>query len=187
MGDKKSFLTTGEVANYCGVTVRTVINWIQKGRLPAHQLPGARGDNRISRQDLLSFMSELDMSIPDELREKARGTVLVVDDEPAMLRAISRALRPIEAKTVTADSGFAAGVLFERERPRVMTLDLQMPGMSGIDLLEALDTKACKVIIVSGADQAQLDLARSKGVYAVFSKPFGNAELLACVRSALEE
>lgn len=186
MSEQKHFLTSGEVAKYCGVSVRTVINWIQKGRLAAHQLPGSRGDNRVSKADLLAFMSALDMSVPEELKDGRRSTVLVVDDEAAMLRAIERALRPLASKIVTAASGFAAGQLFEREQPKVMTLDLQMPGMSGLELLDALDTKACKVIVVSGASESQLDLARTKGVFEILSKPFVNSELLAAVRAGLE-
>ena len=63
---KRSF-TTGEVAYFCGVSFRTVIQWIKRGHLNAYQLPG-RGDNRIGVGDLLNFMEEYGMPIPEEFQ-----------------------------------------------------------------------------------------------------------------------
>ena len=67
MDKKKRILTTGEIAEYCGVNFRTVIRWIKRGHLEAYQLPG-RGDNRIKVEDFIHFLDEHKMPIPDDLR-----------------------------------------------------------------------------------------------------------------------
>ena len=64
---KKRVLTTGEVADYCGVNFRTVIRWIKRGQLDAYQLPG-RGDNRIEVDDFIDFLITHKMPVPDELK-----------------------------------------------------------------------------------------------------------------------
>jgi len=50
------YLTTGAVAEYCGVTSVTVLRWIRKGHLPAFRLP--EGHYRISRNDFGEFLVE---------------------------------------------------------------------------------------------------------------------------------
>lgn len=64
----KQLMTTGDVARYCGVNFRTVIRWIDKGRLDAFKLPG-RGDNRIPLDSFLAFLNENNMPIPEGLLE----------------------------------------------------------------------------------------------------------------------
>ena len=63
---EKMAFTTGEVASYCGVNFRTVIRWIKRRQLNAYQLPG-RGDNRITRDDLVAFMKKYNIPIPREI------------------------------------------------------------------------------------------------------------------------
>jgi len=54
------FMTTGFVAEHCGVTNATVLRWIEKGRLPAFRLPDRH--YRIHREDFVGFLTEY--SIP---------------------------------------------------------------------------------------------------------------------------
>jgi excisionase family DNA binding protein len=67
---EKRTLTTGEIAQYCGVNFRTVIRWIKRGYLDAFQLPG-RGDNRIEVEDFLVFLKKNNIPIPKEFRSTA--------------------------------------------------------------------------------------------------------------------
>lgn len=60
-------LTTGEIAQHCGVNARTVIRWIKRGYLNAYQLPG-RGDNRVAVEDFVNFLKAHDMPIPEGLQ-----------------------------------------------------------------------------------------------------------------------
>lgn len=51
-----TYLTTGTVAKYCGVSKVTVLRWIEKGNLVSFKLPG--GQNRIHRDDFFAFANK---------------------------------------------------------------------------------------------------------------------------------
>lgn len=177
-------LTTGQAAKLCGVNFRTVSRWIDRGLLPAYQLPGTRGDRRVRVEDLRRFMREHDMPDPWAAPATARRA-LVVDDEPAMARAIERVLRQAGYETALAAGGFEAGAMLFNFQPHVMTLDLRMPGMDGIEVLQFLQRTTLpvplKVVVVSADSEARLQQARELGAHAVLSKPFDNDALLAAL------
>ena len=73
-------LTSGEIASYCDVNLRTVIRWIESGKLKGFKLPG-RGNNRVLVEDFVAFLERHDMPIPDSLKGIATPSILIVDDE----------------------------------------------------------------------------------------------------------
>lgn len=184
---EKMVLTTGEIARHCGVNLRTVIRWIQKGRLKAFQLPG-RGDNRVRLEDFLDFLRVHQMPTPEGLRTTA-PRVLVVDDDPAIALAIEHLLRGIGCETKVAADGFSAGVLCLDYAPAVVTLDLEIPGLDGQQVIGFIrNTEAIrhlKILVVSAQPPEALAAALSKGADAVMAKPFSPEQLLAKVQSLL--
>lgn len=179
---EKRTLTTGEVATYCGVNFRTVIRWIKRGLLKAYQLPG-RGDNRIAVDDFLDFLRENKMPVPPELRDSQReGRVLIVDDDPKVARNVQRVLRRGGFETEIAHDGFRAGILFETFLPAVMTLDLKMAGLGGLEVIRFVRSttslKDIKILVVSAMPRAELQQALSAGADDVLEKPFKNQELV---------
>lgn len=177
-------LTTGEAARICGVNFRTVLRWIDRGLLPAYKLPG-RGDRRVLSEQLHQFMRENgipDRSLPAALPMR----VLIADDEPAMAHAIERVLRGAGFETAVARNGFEAGAMLPMFRPGVMTLDLRMPGLDGLEVLRFLGTLALpappRTLIVSADTEARLQEALTLGAHDVVRKPFSNEELLAAVK-----
>ncbi|MCC7261162.1 MAG: response regulator [Candidatus Latescibacteria bacterium] len=177
----KTVLTTGEIAQYCKVNFRTVIRWIKRGHLKAYQLPG-RGDNRVEVSDFLRFLEQYNMPVPEDFVHTA-PRALIVDDDQAMARSIQRVLRRAGFETQIALDGFSAGALMESFAPDVMTLDLRMPGLGGLDVLSFVRShprlRAIKIIVVSGLPRARLDEALAKGADEVLEKPFENAVLVA--------
>jgi len=175
--------TTGEVASFCGVNFRTVIRWIERGLIRSHRLPG-RGDHRILEADLLSFLKENDLPLPSAMDNSNR--VLVVDDEPAMVRAIDRVLRRMGFETRTAADGFHAGTQLVDFSPGLMTLDLQMPGLAGLNVLKLIRADKryanLRVLVVSGLPEAMLQRALEEGASAALGKPFTDVELESAVR-----
>ncbi len=170
--------TTGEVATFCGVNFRTVIRWIERGLLTSHRLPG-RGDHRVRESDLVDFLHKNDLPLPNDLSGKNR--VLIVDDEPAMVRAIERVLKRSGYDTRTAADGFHAGTQLVDFAPGLMTLDLQMPGLGGLNVLKLIraDKRYAKlrVLVVSGLPEPMLQQAIDEGASAVLRKPFTDTEL----------
>ncbi|MBV1908273.1 MAG: response regulator [Kangiellaceae bacterium] len=183
MKKQPNVLTTGEAAKYCDVNFRTVIRWIEKGYLNAYKLPG-RGDKRIPRESLVRFLKQHDMPIHADLIE-TNNRVLIVEDEPKMADAIARLLKRAGLQTKIATSGFEAGELLRSYQPAVMTLDIGMPGLSGIDVLKYTkaqqDFAELKIIIVSAQHQSELEECLRLGADLAINKPFENSELIESV------
>lgn len=182
-------LTTGEAAKYCGVNFRTVIRWIEKGRLKAYKLPG-RGDHRIQTQDFVLFLRENQMPVPAELMG-ANNRILVIEDQPEMAAAIKRTLKRAGYDVEVAKDGFVAGTLLLRHNPALVTLDLKMPGIDGYQVLtfirEQEDHSQVKVLVVSAETREGLNRALAAGADDILPKPFDNGELLAKVSGLIGE
>jgi excisionase family DNA binding protein len=180
---EKRLLTTGDVAKHCGVNFRTVIRWIERGQLKAHQLPG-RGDNRIDVQDFLTFLQANAMPVPEEFQDRP-CRVLIVEDDASMSAAIQRVLRRAGFETRIASDGFRAGTLLGTYLPAVMTLDLRMPGIPGLDVLKFVRLserlKDVKIVVISALSRKNLEEALAVGADEVLQKPFQNEELLKTV------
>jgi len=185
--NKKTVLTTGEAAKYCDVNFRTVIRWIEKGYLNAYKLPG-RGDNRIPVESLVEFLKTNNMPIPEDLVE-INNRILIVEDIPEMARSISRTLTGAGYETRIASNGFVAGDLLNSFIPALMTLDIKMPGLSGIDVLKYAKNKSSlkniKILVISAQTEDHLQEALDSGADQVLAKPFTNAELSAMVESLM--
>ncbi len=197
------FLTTGQIATYCGVNFRTVIRWIKKGLLQAQRLPG-RGDHRVSRVHFLEFLEKNQLLIPETLQptpnpsisssgnlQKNSSThkVLIVDDDPITANAIQRVLTINGYQTKTAHDGFEAGRLIESFKPSLLTLDLLMQGIDGIAVLKTLKTESkfdvIKVIVISADSDAKIEEALNLGASKALKKPFSNKELIATVANLI--
>ena len=171
--------TTGQVAEFCDVSQRTVINWIERGELSAHKLPG-RGDRRISRPELEAFFTRNNLPLPEGLHAPGRS-ILVVDDDAEMSASLARLFKSEGFEVSVASDGFAAGLMLAQLRPALMTLDLHLPGLNGWQVLERLQTQpieGLKILVVSAADAQELARATELGAHGVVSKPFDNEQLL---------
>ena len=180
MSKHKNTLTTGEAASYCGVNFRTIIRWIEKGRLKAYSLPG-RGDKRIPVNSFIQFLRENQLPIPDELLVNHKR-ILIVEDQVEVASAIERILKRAGFETQIALDGFMAGSLLHFYKPRLMTLDLKMPGVNGHQVLKFARTQEhlaqLKILVLSAQPDDELQLAVTNGADMAMAKPFDNQELL---------
>jgi len=181
-------LTTGEVAEICGVNFRTAMRWIDRGLLQAYRLPG-RGDRRVLREELDRFMA--DSGIPKQSAGIALPRrVLIADDEPSMARAIERVLRAAKFETAIAANGFEAGAMLPTYKPGLLTLDLRMPGIDGLDVLRFLQKHELgvptKILVVSADSEVRLQEALKLGAHRVLRKPFSNDELIGVIEEMLQ-
>ncbi len=71
--------------------------------------------------------------------------------------------------------------MLSQHKPRVMTLDLSMPGMDGFSVLEftraRFTQQELKIIVISALDSGSLDKAKALGANATLTKPFSNHDL----------
>jgi two-component system KDP operon response regulator KdpE len=113
--------------------------------------------------------------------------LLVVDDEPHILKVLSTGLSMRGFQVRTALSGEEALEEIRRESPDAIILDLMLPGMSGLEVCRRLREFSTVPIIVLSARGAERDkvMALDQGADDYVTKPFGIEELLARVRAVL--
>jgi PAS domain S-box-containing protein len=117
---------------------------------------------------------------------RGRETILLVEDDGPVLRALSSVLESEGYDVVTADSGAAALAAWETAgRIDLVVTDLMMPGMNGRELATELLSrrKELAILIISGQSR---DLAPGSARYEFLHKPFAGETLLAAVRGCLD-
>ena len=113
--------------------------------------------------------------------------VLIVDDQPAMVGALSAVIGRAGHRVVTAYDGSTALRRFEDERPDLVLLDLAMPGLDGVEVCRAIRSVARTPIIVltgEAGERAKVE-ALDTGADDYIVKPFGKQELLARIRAVM--
>jgi two-component system cell cycle sensor histidine kinase/response regulator CckA len=115
--------------------------------------------------------------------------VLLVEDEPPLLRLAERALRRAGFEVLTAQSAEDALEMLERDSPRLRALvsDVVMPGMDGLELASRLRQRdpALPVLLVSGYAEAALGRDLSAERLRLLAKPYGLSDLVAELTSML--
>jgi len=114
-------------------------------------------------------------------------TVLVVDDEPPILRFLRTSLAAVGHRVVTAEDAAGALAALISEKPDLIILDLGLPDRSGIEVIGEIRKRSPVPIIVLSArdDERSKVEALDLGADDYISKPFGMAELTARLRAAL--
>jgi len=120
----------------------------------------------------------------------AQGHIAIVDDERSIRQALGRLLRAegYRVEFFTSGSEFLHSLV--EHRPTCVLLDLNMPGVSGYEVLEQLARlpNAIPVIVITAASGAHLTArAKSLGARAVLYKPVDETSLFDEIGSALEE
>jgi two-component system, OmpR family, KDP operon response regulator KdpE len=113
-------------------------------------------------------------------------SVLVIDDEAAILRALRINLSARDYKVTTASDGASGLAAMARERPDVVILDLGLPDMAGTDVIRGIRGWSTVPIIVLSANEQELQKVQAldAGADDYVTKPFGMNELLARLRAA---
>jgi CheY-like chemotaxis protein len=121
---------------------------------------------------------------------EAKGTVLVIDDDPTILEAIRLLLSEAGYNVLTSSTG-PKGLDMVRYAPkdvRLVLLDYNMPRFNGAETLEFLRklNPNLKVVAVSGFRVKDLPESFHRGVERLLSKPFSNDQLLKTVQEVIE-
>lgn len=173
--------TTHDIARFCGVYPSSVVNWINSGKLKAFQTAG--GHHRVTKEELLAFMRQLEVPIPVEVAGRAR--ILIVDDDEEFARAAKRAFAPYSDRyeAVTCGDGVDALIRIGQTPPDLVILDMVMPKMDGLQVCKVLrarpETRRIKIIAVSGKKLAVSEKKLEEtGIDAFFRKPLDISDLL---------
>ncbi len=115
--------------------------------------------------------------------------ILIVDDALFMRRLIREALEPVGFEIVgEAENGLEALKIYDAEKPDLMTLDIIMPEMDGIQVLQEIRKKYpdAKIIMITAVDQRDCMLkAMSLGVSDFIVKPFDDTRVVSAVEKAI--
>jgi len=111
--------------------------------------------------------------------------VLVVDDEPQILRALRINLQARQFDVITAADGSTALEAAKNQRPDLLILDLGLPDLDGVDVIRALrDWTQVPIIVLSGrVGSSDKIVALNAGADDYVTKPFNIEELLARIRA----
>lgn len=113
--------------------------------------------------------------------------ILVVDDDPAMVGAITALVGTEGHQVITAYDGLTAVRRFREEQPDVVLLDLAMPGPDGFTVAGRIRAESDVPILVVSGESAEAAKVRALGIGAddYLVKPFGRAELLARIAAVM--
>ena len=121
---------------------------------------------------------------------QAEPTVFIVDDDPAVLKSLSRLLRASQVNVVTFGSPQDFLQRYDPHTPGCLVLDVAMPGLNGLELQEALRVKgsAIPIIFLTGHGDIPMSVQAMKGGALDFlTKPVHDKDLLKAVEAALEK
>ena len=147
------FLTTGEMAAACQVTIPTVKRWIREGHLTAFQTAG--GHFRVTEDEFRRFQAA--HRIPAERSTPAADPpkILIVDDDAALLDTLWEALSAEgRYKVEVAHDGYEGLIKVGSFAPRLLILDLRMPGLNGFQVCRRVKadpaTRETRILAITG-------------------------------------
>ena len=118
------------------------------------------------------------------------ATLLFVDDEPAVLSALRRLLRPLGHRILLAESGAAAIEILEKESVDLVMSDMRMPQMDGAQLLQIVRQRwpdVMRLLLTGYADISSTIAAINQGeIHRYIAKPWDDQELMLSLREALD-
>ena len=116
----------------------------------------------------------------------SRGRILVVDDEPTVREVVAGYLQRDGYTVRELDRGDLVEAAVDEFVPELVVLDIMLPGLSGLEVLRALESRRIPVIMLTArVDEADRVLGLELGADDYVTKPFSPRELVARVRTVL--
>ena len=114
-------------------------------------------------------------------------TILIVDDEPKIVKTVRAYLESAGYGVVVAEDGQMALTVFRHEKPALVILDLGLPGMDGLDVARTMrrDSNVPMIMLTARVDEADKLIGLELGADDYVTKPFSPRELVARVRAVL--
>lgn len=175
------FLTTGEFASACQVTIPTVKRWIGEGHLTAFRTAG--GHYRITEEELKRFLTAY--RIPESTEGLPR--ILIIDDDTRLLDTLAEALGWQQGyKVEVAQDGYEGLIKVGTFRPHLLILDIRMPGLDGFQVCRRVKadpvTQPIKILAITAYPEGNArERILQAGADGFLEKPFQLEELKAQV------
>jgi DNA-binding NtrC family response regulator len=121
--------------------------------------------------------------------EQSSETILVVDDDPYIQEALEDRLASLGYRVMLAADGNNALQLVEADTPQLILLDIELPGIKGIDVLKEIRRRDVEVPVIMITAYGSIDLAveaMKQGAYDFIPKPFKPGHIALVVQKAME-
>jgi two-component system chemotaxis response regulator CheY len=116
--------------------------------------------------------------------------ILIVDDSETIRQRVAGALEAAGFSTITARDGVEGLVAAQKEQPAMVILDVNMPRMNGLDMLDSLDVKSSGLAVLLLTTEVQPSLmtrAKKAGAKGWMVKPVNLEQLVATVRKVIAQ
>lgn len=183
--------TTMDLARVCRVSLRTVIRWVDDGRLPSFRTPG--GHRRVREEDLKQFLERYHIPVAETFRTHSR-TILFVGacrggSDPwmrSLSQGLGRVLRRASDACVVllARDFYEAGLLLGIHRPDLLILDAGKTGTEVVKFCRAVrnlpETRQVRILLLDpGMPPARRRCFQALPVEAIVSRPCAVEDLRA--------
>jgi len=189
--EQEQYLTTRETAAKLGLSLRTIQLWVESGVLTAWKTAG--GHRRISSSSVEELLRQREAA----LQQRPSGnplTLVVVEDNQQMLELYEQQIKQwdMPIHLVTASNGFEGLMHIGQWSPDLIISDLDMPGMDGFQMIEALCEKPelghTQIAVVTGLRPEEI---KAKGELPkdimVYLKPVDFSQLEKLVKNQLNK
>jgi len=166
------FLTTGEIAAACQVTIPTVKRWIAEGHLAAFKTAG--GHYRITDEEFKRFQAAYKIPGPTD----GQPRILIIDDDKTLLESMVEALTWDRTyKLETASDGYEGLIKVGTFHPHLLILDLRMPGLDGFQVCRKVKAdpvmRSAKILAITGYPEGDArERIMRAGADGFLEKPF---------------
>jgi signal transduction histidine kinase len=186
------FFTTKEQGKGTGLGLSMVFGFIKQsgGHITVKSEPGAGTTFQLYLPRATTMPTVDDTLKPRRAAERGGGeTILVVEDNPAMRRVVTRQLRELGYNVLESDRAAAALDVLQREHVDLLFTDIVTPGkLDGVELAHLVRERwpTLKVVLTSGFPQARIDeTGELLAGLQLLSKPYRREDLAATLRRAL--
>jgi CheY-like chemotaxis protein len=142
------------------VTTRTIQAWSESGILKPWKTPG--GHRRFNLMEIEGLKDDLKKDVRDDGSERLMR-ILVIEDDPDLSKLYKMTIEEWDypCSLELAIDGFQGLIKIGVWKPDIVIVDLQMPGMSGIEMLESISAtkmfKSMKTVVVTGLSKAEVE------------------------------
>ena len=183
-------MTIKDVTQYLKLNRMTIYKLAKKGKLPAVKIGSEWRFDKELIDDWLKEKFGVRSPGKKEIKEKTGRTVLIVDDEKHICDFFASIVEKQGYRVEVATNGQKALKLVKEARPALILLDLEMPGMDGIEVLEELKRMKNTVPIIALSAYGELDLnikATRLGSHNCIAKPFNQDRIRGVIEEAMEK
>jgi len=181
LSEAKKFYSIPKAAEMCGVSRTAMWKWVKSGEVRALVTPG--GHHRILHAEIERVLEKAGQGANAGPRRKS---ILIVDDDAALLKLLQRRFEKAGYRTEIAASGFEAGFKLSQSVPDLVLLDLYMPGMDGFEVCRMIKQNnalgATRVVILTSFNTPENEArVMELGADAFLPKSMTPGRLVSCL------